>query len=310
MKNGSIVFRILVLIAFSVLLAPNLYAQDNVGSADQLYGFAENLFNQGDYFRSITEYKRFIFYYPADQRVSLAAFGIGQSYFKAQRWSEAEESFQVFISQFNNSPQLLEALYLKALAQKNQNKFDQALSTLNSLEKIAGGEVRERSIFQKAMIFIERADWERANSMLKTIPPSSVFFRYSKIISQGLDNSSKLPHKDPVLAGALSALLPGAGQLYTERPRDALVAFLLNAAFITGAVQSFRHNNEITGGILSFFELGWYSGTIYSAIGSAHKFNERVKLEFIHKLKESSPISMKSDPFFPATLCLSYSITF
>ena len=76
----------------------------------------------------------------------------------------------------------------------------------------------------------------------------------------GLAERDHLPKKTPGTAGILAAVIPGAGHLYTERQQDALVAFLLNGAFIWGAVELFRHDNYVAGGILTFFEFGWYGG--------------------------------------------------
>jgi TM2 domain-containing membrane protein YozV len=45
-------------------------------------------------------------------------------------------------------------------------------------------------------------------------------------------------------------MLPGSGQLYIDRPGDALAAFLLNGVFILATVEAFRHDNNVTGGIL------------------------------------------------------------
>jgi hypothetical protein len=87
--------------------------------------------------------------------------------------------------------------------------------------------------------------------------------------------ASALPRRrSPVLAGVLSGVVPGAGQLYAGRRRDALVAFLLNALFVLGAVQAFRSGNEATGVILTSVEAGWYAGNIASAASSARRANE------------------------------------
>jgi hypothetical protein len=40
------------------------------------------------------------------------------------------------------------------------------------------------------------------------------------------------------------------------------------------------------GGILTFFELGWYSGNIYSAVSSAHKYNRERKKEYLDLLEK------------------------
>jgi hypothetical protein len=58
------------------------------------------------------------------------------------------------------------------------------------------------------------------------------------------------------VAAGLAALLPGSGHLYAGHPKDALTSFLLNGAFIAGAAAAIRNGYPITGGILSFFELG------------------------------------------------------
>ncbi len=92
--------------------------------------------------------------------------------------------------------------------------------------------------------------------------------------------------KIPATAGILAAVLPGAGHLYSERYRDAAIAFVLNAAFIWGMVEAFEHENYVVGGILTFFELGWYSGNIYSAVSGAHKYNRNKKKEYLDLLEK------------------------
>ncbi|OPX40309.1 MAG: hypothetical protein B1H13_07790 [Desulfobacteraceae bacterium 4484_190.3] len=56
-----------------------------------------------------------------------------------------------------------------------------------------------------------------------------------------------------------------------------LGAFLVNALFIWAAVESFHNDNNVVGGMLTFLELGWYSGNIYSAVNSAHKYNRKIR---------------------------------
>jgi hypothetical protein len=95
-----------------------------------------------------------------------------------------------------------------------------------------------------------------------------------------------LPYKDPTTAGALS-VVPGLGHLYCERYKDGLVAFLLNGLFIAATVEAFHDNQNALGGILGFVELGFYSGTIYSAVNSAHKHNRKLKDDFLQGLTDS-----------------------
>jgi len=84
----------------------------------------------------------------------------------------------------------------------------------------------------------------------------------------------------------LLAIIPGAGHLYCERKKDALISFLLNGAMIYAAYEAFDHDLDVIGGIITFFELGFYSGNIYSAVNSAHKYNRNEKSKFLDYLRK------------------------
>jgi outer membrane protein assembly factor BamD (BamD/ComL family) len=309
MRHVRTILLVVTLVTILFRLCPELMAENHGDAAEQQFGFAEALFQEGDYFRAITEYKRFIFFYPHDNRIDRAGLRIVESYFRAKRYQESVEAAQTFINSFPSSLLVADALYLKAMAEKNQKKYDQALSTLEALIKTTTGELRDRAIYQQGLIAFEKADWKSAIGFFSLVPASSALSPSSRIISQSLEKADQLPQKDPAVAGALAAVLPGAGHLYTDRPRDAAVAFLLNAAFIAGAVQLFRNDDTIAGGIVAFFELGWYVGNIYSAVGSAHKYNERVRSEFIQKLKENSALSLNFEKNMPGFF-LKYSFNF
>jgi hypothetical protein len=92
-----------------------------------------------------------------------------------------------------------------------------------------------------------------------------------------------LPRKSPALAGGLSAVLPGAGHLYCDRPRDALVSFLLNASFLWATVAAAERDQWALAGILGFFELGWYGGNVVSSVNAAQKWNRREEQRFFEK---------------------------
>lgn len=265
------------------------------GDRDKLFGFAEALFAEGDYYRAITEYKRFNYLYPVDILVEKADFRIGECYFKAGRRSEAIDSFNVFIRQYPAGALRPDALYLKGQAEKEQKRYTDALTTFDELIRTGDANYRDRALYAQALVLLAQQDWQRALETFASLPQESPLYPSAIIYSDGLGRMEGLPRKSPALAGTLAAVLPGAGHLYAERPRDALVSFLLNGSFIWAAVELFRNNNNVAGGIVAFFELGWYGGNIYSAVGSAHKYNQRVEDEFLEGLKDKSGISLYRD---------------
>jgi tetratricopeptide (TPR) repeat protein len=283
------------MIALCLSLVVGQEASAGQGDRDKLFGFAESLFAEGDYYRAITEYKRFNYLYPVDILVEKADFRIGECYFKAGRRSEAIDSFNVFIRQYPAGALRPDALYLKGQAEKEQKRYTDALTTFDELIRTGGANYRDRALYAQALVLLAQQDWQRARETFASLPQESPLYPSAIIYSDGLGRMDGLPRKSPALAGTLAAVLPGAGHLYAERPRDGLVSFLLNGSFIWAAVELFRNNNNVAGGIVAFFELGWYGGNIYSAVGSAHKYNQRVEDEFLQGLKEKSGISLYRD---------------
>jgi len=137
--------------------------------------------------------------------------------------------------------------------------------------------------------YLETDAPEKAMASFDKISPKNRDIYCLKRLSEEINKKKFLKTKSPTVAGLL-AVIPGAGHLYCERYQDALIAFLLNGAMICAACSS-----EFLGGLITFFELGLYSGNIYSAVSSAHKYNRRKKRTFLQKIqpKEKTYISTK-----------------
>lgn len=266
--------------------------------SEKLFDFAESLFEEGDYFRAITEYKRFIFFYPEDELVEDSSFKIAESYFRAGRWEDTISSVDDFLDEFPESELADAALFFKASAEKTLKRFDEALTSLSRIIKRDMDPYKDQAIYQSALVLVEKNDWEKARSVLSMMPGSSPLYPAAKTFASGLEKIDDIPSKSPAAAGCLAAVLPGAGHVYTERYRDAAIAFVLNGAFIWSAVELFHKDEYVTGSIVSLLELGWYGGNIYSAVSSAYKYNERAKSEYIRELQERSALSISASPEF------------
>jgi len=296
-KNNPSFSRIFLLILITALLyAPSgVFALES--DADPLFGFAESLFREGDYYRAISEYKRFIFLYPADQRSDTACFRIVESFFKARRWHEAIDSVRTYTEKFPAGRRIHDAYILKGISERNLKRYEESLRSFEHvIVSSVSGDVRERAFYEIALVHVEQENWDRARESLSNISVTSNLHPSAVRFSEGISRINYLSYKSPAAAGTFAALMPGAGHVYTERYRDALVAFLLNGAFILAAVELFCSGHDVAGGIVTFFEIGFYAGNIYSAVGSAHKYNRQERSEYIRKLKDDSlPISLRFD---------------
>lgn len=96
----------------------------------------------------------------------------------------------------------------------------------------------------------------------------------------------EIRRKRPGVAGTLSAVLPGAGQLYNGRPVDALLAFVVNGGFGVGTALAFVEAGSIPlGVVLAVFTAGFYTGNIVNAVVDARRITADRYLEFFDELE-------------------------
>jgi hypothetical protein len=184
-------------------------------------------------------------------------------------------------------------LILNGLSLKEKKDFSRARDSFRKVREVALREaLAAEAQWQIALTYLQEEKWKEAAVEFRKIDRNSKIYRKGEHWANSLDRIDEIPQKSPATAGVLAALLPGAGHLYCGRYRDATVAFLLNGAFIWGMVEAFEHKNYVVGGILTFFELGWYSGNIYSAVASAHKVNRKKKQEYLEYIEKGSHLSL------------------
>ncbi|MEW6614122.1 MAG: tetratricopeptide repeat protein [Thermodesulfobacteriota bacterium] len=267
-----------------------------IGEASQ-FKLAGELFDEGDYFRAITEYKRFIYFFPESSLLEMAYFKIGEAYFNGKKWEQAVHAFERLRDKFPEGKLTGRSYYLTGMAYFHKKDYSSSRKQFKKIiDSLATSELIDDAMLQIAMSYVEEEKWVEALGSFKRIGEESDLYHFAESFASGLGEMDKLPLKSPALAGTFAAILPGAGHFYTGRKRDGATALLLNGAFIWGAVESYNNENYAVAGILTFFELGWYFGNIYSAVGSAHKYNKRLKNEYIKGLKEKRGFSLRINP--------------
>ncbi|UCG99850.1 MAG: tetratricopeptide repeat protein [Deltaproteobacteria bacterium] len=278
---------------FFFLFSIHSYATaEIVLNPERQYQFAEQYFQRAEYYRAIGEYERFIYFFPLSDKVELARYMIGLSYLRGERYKEAIQAFNALIEEYRNTGYALKSYLGISKAYVELKRYDVALSILNNLITIAPDqEIRDKAYYKKGWVYLEMGLWEKARESFEEISPQNRERYNIKQILTELKEKRPLTRKNPTVAGLL-AIIPGAGHLYSERKRDALISFLLNGAMIYAAYEAFDHDLDALGGIITLFELGFYSGNIYGAVSSAHKYNRDEKNRFLNYLKEHSKINI------------------
>lgn len=92
--------------------------------------------------------------------------------------------------------------------------------------------------------------------------------------------------KSPALAGVLSAVLPGAGQLYSGSLPAAAVTFVLNSLFIGATVELARDKQYVTAAAAGTAASFFYIGGIINAADLARRRNRIAQQPYEDQLEE------------------------
>jgi tetratricopeptide (TPR) repeat protein len=285
----------IVLLLFLMLLCGNAAIAEEM-RVEQMLSFADHLFEQGDYYRAITEYERVIFFHPDHRLAKTARLQIALAYFKGDRLDQAIERFRAISTDLPNDEVGRKAYFLLGEAYYQKREYARAAEVFTSfLETYPTDPQADAARIRIGWAFLRQGNWRQASEEFRKLPPDSPLHAQAEGLADGSRAYPDIPKKSPTLAGGLSAVLPGAGQLYINRPGDALVSFLLNGAFIWATVEAFHNDNNVTGGILLFFESGWYLGNIYNATSGAHKYNRRSEQQFMDGLQSRYSVAFFRD---------------
>jgi outer membrane protein assembly factor BamD (BamD/ComL family) len=290
---GVVFLAVMWLLTSPLWSRPTLPAvsTDPLMDADQILGFADALFNDGDYFRAITEYKRFLFLYPTDARAGRVQLQVGRSYQRGQQWDEARQTFARIAQQHADAAIRAEAAYLIGETSFQQGRYAQAIVDLRPVaERYGQTPVGERARYLLGWSYLRTRQWPEASQTFQAIDTTSPLFPSSRALAEAAREGEHLPRKSPALAGLMSAIIPGTGHFYSGRWRDGTIALLLNGAFLAAGIEAVSAGHEAAAGVLLFFEAAWYSGAIYGAVNAAYKYNRDLEERWLQGLeRQQSP---------------------
>lgn len=236
-----------------------------------------------EYYRAITEYKKFLILFPDSDQADSVLFKIGQAYYQGDEFEPAARTFTLVGQRYPMSKLAPAAGYQSGLCYWRLGRFDEAAAAFNAVATNypASGDA-PRAVLDMAVVHMDRKDPGASRNDLErflTNYPRDHRAEQARKALAFLGSHQELPHKSPVTAGVLSALLPGAGHIYAGHYGDGLTSFFLNGLFIAGTVVAIRQENYAVAGVVGAIGLPFYIGNIYGAANAATKWNVRVSKE-------------------------------
>ncbi len=260
---------------------------------------ADSIAACGYYDDAITEYYRFIFFYPDHD-------DIGDVYYKAAfchaeigRWESAFRDIDLAILSARYDSLKYHYLTDRAVilaASGDYNKSDSLLNIIYAETDFAG--IKSRAADLILLISILQYDWPQAEGVLAKTDFDESF---KNEINGILQKASKATYKSPGKAMILSTMLPGAGQFYACRYLSGLNAIILNGALAYATGHLLLNERYGYAALTFYFGLRrYYEGNRNNAYLMAREYNirkdeafEKELIELLTKKNTSGTLSIK-----------------
>ena len=254
----------------------SLKNRENLFDTAHSLRFADYLFKTGQYDFATEEYQRVIFLRPADPYPKIQTV-------KAR---EAQKDYQGALNYF--------AMYFPVFdtLKPSLQKEDIRLYVLTDDYSTAGYFVKK-----SALVPAEKKTWTLGLMALekKWDHAWAYYRRYADSVSHpvfhqfglAVENRLKQPHKSPVVAAGLSAVVPGLGKVYTKDYGDALMSFLFVGLNAWQAYRGFKKDGlqSTRGWIFAGIGASFYLGNVWGSAKAAKRFNRRFDKKTIDEIK-------------------------
>ena len=208
----------------------------------------------------ITEYKRFLFFQPDDDKVPEIYHRIGILHRNLGLLSEAIDSIRQAVIRTSDKEKKSEYQIDLAVTLIANKDYDLArLELIKVLIRNPSEALYNRTLFLQGVTYTYQFRWEEAQETFKNYTQDEKLNE----IFQKIDN---LPYKSKLIAKILSGILPGSGQIYAGNWKSGLNALALNSAFGYVTVDSILDQNYVDAILWTYFIFQrYYQGNFISS---------------------------------------------
>jgi len=243
---------------------PTTGAKRSVESNQQLkidLDFADYLFENNAYVRAISEYKRIFFLTPdslTDTRIYCRLM-LGESYLNMNDYNQALTYFNL-----GNT-----ALYQYGRA-RTFFKSGKYWQSRNDLTTLADDDLHKEKIVLIGASYLKQGDFKAGKDYLN----AHRYLNDNSIARLSEFDGRQIPRRSRALSTILSAIIPGSGQVYSNRFGDGLYSFITvtSCALISNYYWK-NDEKKIKFSIFTLLTAFFYAGNIYGANIAARDYN-------------------------------------
>ena len=262
-----------------VFLLPGTAISQNLLDYSNSLKYADYLFKTNQYKLAAVEFERVVFLEPKD---TLSKLKLIQSCRYLTDYKTALIKIEnYFPCSLNNLPKEFSEEYVRNMLYENQ--FQKAYGFLQTNRTLNIGIKTEYQLG----IFILQYQWTEARRFadehIDVLDKTERFDNLNSIINHGLNTR----YKSPLLAGSISAIVPGGGKAYSGHWIDAIYSFLFVTTSSWLTYKSYQKNGfSFNSALIGSVALTFYSANIYGSVKSAKKYNQKINQSFRNEAED------------------------
>ena len=289
-SRTGIIFLLLT-IFFLAYPSTSLWCQVKYYSPENIYRFAEYLYENGDYLRAAGEFQRYFFSINSPNFSDSLLYKIGLCYQLGGKPDKSISYYQRIINNYTKGGFYDRAHYQIAYTHFELKEYNQSISyiknKINDLSSENGRLIMNQLL---GVDYLYQRRWETAHHHFSSLllgvdnsPPDSLTSILKNFAIEGL----RLHYKSEVLAGLMSAVIPGTGKVYADRVTDGLYSLFIIGLASWQAFDGFSKDGTRSpkGWIYGSLGTVFYLGNIYGSVVAVKIHNERIEDNFLNKIE-------------------------
>ena len=287
MKRGKRVLPALLLIISQLFLCGINQAQVDYFAPENVYRFAEYLYQEGDYLRAAGEFQRYLLLAGTSADTDSTLFRIGTCYRLGRDPQRGLTYFQRIVNENPQSSFIDQASYHIAYSYFEMKQYDQSI---RYIEKYCSQSPECQAQLTNLLVVnhLYLKKWEKAHTIsLLSVDHNhdfldSLTLSLNRLALEGI----QLPYKNTIKAALMSSLIPGTGKMYAHRFSDGLYSLVIVGLTGWQAYQGFNkdRSRSTRGWIYGTLCGGFYVGNVYGSIVAARIYNEKLENNLLKKL--------------------------
>jgi TM2 domain-containing membrane protein YozV len=256
-------------------------------SKKSILTFAEYLFESSDYSRASYEYLRVLHLFENSRMEKLQLYlKIGNCFSMLNRIDESQKYYKHCLEAKDNPEIYNRALINFGFLLFRQAQYRDSIFFLKN-NKLSSENEKINTLILANYLCLE--DKNKVKTRFADFKKEKK--NYLKGLDQFMAAKIKLKSKSPLLAGLMSAIIPGTGRLYTGRVKEGLLSLISLAATSYLAYEGFRDKGikSFKGWLFSSISVFLYIGNIHGAVVSAKLTNQMINKNY----KKGVELSLK-----------------